>query len=156
MPPAYKKRKWSGMTGGANIPNKHIYLCSQCQKWHEGKKPVQCNACGHMEFIHFPSKAEAKRYGELCLEQMHGFITDLERQPRFPLHGVRFDPEGDGFGLIKDSIKKIGEYRGDFRYVRDGKTIVEDIKGGADTPLSAWKRKHTEAEYGITIDIVRR
>lgn len=150
---AYKpKRKFSGRTGGANIPNIHVYICDACKAWHNTTKPAQCIACGHMVFVHFPSKAEAKRWGELLLEQAHKYVSEVELQPRFPIHAVRFDPSIPG----KYSSTKIGEYRGDFRYIRDGKTIIEDVKGGADTPLSCWKRKHVEAEYNVKIKIIRR
>lgn len=145
-----RRRPWSGQTSGANIPSIRVYICESCQGWHQPKKPAQCGNCGSLAFIHFPSKAEAKRYGELMLEQKFGLIKRLELQPRFPLHGVLHDGEGCNARV------KIGEYRGDFRYRRKGKTIIEDVKGGADTPLSAWKRKHAEAEYGIKIEIVRR
>lgn len=151
-----KKRKWSGRTSGANIPNVSVYLCAKCQSWHDGKKPTQCRACGWMEFQFFHSKAEAKRYGELMLEQSYKFITALECQPRFNLHGVRFKRDGNKIGLEHDSITKIGAYVGDFSYIRDGQRIIEDVKGGADTDLSVWKRKHAEAEHGVKITIVRR
>ena len=145
------RRGFSGKTHGANIPNIRVYICASCQSWSNVAKPVQCRACGHMEFIHFPSKAEAKRYGELMLEQAHKFISDLTLQPRFPLHAFRIIAN-----KTPNYRTKIGEYRGDFQYVRDGKTVVEDVKGGADTTLSVWKRKHAEAEHGIKIEIVRR
>jgi len=143
-------KKWSGRTSGANIPNLRVYICASCQSWSNEAKPTQCRACGRMEFIHFHSKAEAKRYGELMLEQAHNFISDLELQPRFPLHA--FGPSSD----ILNDKHKIGAYVGDFSYMRDGQRIIEDVKGGADTDLSVWKRKHTEAEHGVKVIIVRR
>ncbi len=145
-------KRWRGFTSGANIPNARVYICAGCQAWHNEPKPVQCVSCGRMDFIHFPSKAEAKRYGELMLEQRAGLISDLKLQPRFPLHAF-----GPGSMIATNVISiKIGAYRGDFGYKRNGKIIIEDVKGGADTPLSAWKRKHAEAEHGIKINIVRR
>ena len=135
-------KRWSGRTSGANIPNKRVWICGGCTAPHEGKKPTQCRACGRMDFTHFHSKAELKRYGELSLELKVGLISDLELQPRFNLHAGEF--------------VKIGAYVGDFRYKRDGKIVVEDVKGGADTDLSHWKRRHAEAEHGVTIDVVRR
>ncbi len=165
-PPAQRRRKFSGRTSGANIPNVHVYICAVCQSWNNGKKPAQCNGCGSMAFIHFSSKAEAKRYGELKLEEFAGLISDIELQPRFPLNAYRWDMEKAG-GFGEGELIKIGAYVGDFRYVRysygprkdysrNGADVIEDVKGGADTPLSAWKRKHAEAQYGITIQIVKR
>ncbi len=145
-PPAQRRRKFSGRTSGANIPNIHVYICEGCQSWNNGKKPAQCDQCGSLAVIHFSSKAEAKRYGELMLEQRAGLISDLYLQPRFPLHA---------YDRILQPLL-IGAYVGDFRYIRCGVTVFEDVKGGADTPLSAWKRKHAEAQYGIKIQIVKR
>lgn len=112
-----------------------------------------------MDFIHFPSKAEAKRYGELMLEQKAGLISDLKLQPQYILHAAQINAvygRGCSTAIHAIPLVKIGAYRGDFGYKRDGKYIVEDVKGGADTPLSAWKRKHVEAEHGVKINIVRR
>ena len=92
--------------------------------------------------ITFDSKAEAKRYGELLLLQKAEEIVDLSMQPEFVLHvrGVR-----------------IGKCILDFKYVdyRLQKTVYEDVKG-FDNPLSKWKRKHVEAEYGIKVTILTR
>ncbi|MDD9905378.1 MAG: DUF1064 domain-containing protein [Rhodospirillaceae bacterium] len=143
-------KRW-GRTSGANIPNVRVYVCESCQTWNGAKKPAQCKACGHMNFIHFPSKAEARRYGELMLEQSRGLISDLKLQSRFPLHAAWQPPDG-----YQMQLHKIGEYRADFEYTRDGQRVIEDVKGAMDTPLSAWKRKHAEAEHGVTIQVVRR
>ncbi len=152
------KKRWGGVTSGANIPNVRVYICAGCQTWHNEPKPAQCISCGQMVFIHFPSKAEARRYGELMLEQRAGLISDLKLQPRFSLHAGKIVKSfGPGSMIATNVIPiKIGAYRGDFGYKRDGNNIIEDVKGGADTPLSAWKRKHAEAEHGVKINIVRR
>lgn len=90
--------------------------------------------------LRFDSKGEARRYTELNLLQQAGEIRDLRLQPSFELHAL-------GAPEIK-----IGEYRADFEYVECGteERVVEDYKG-MKTPLYRWKKKHTEAEYGITI-----
>jgi hypothetical protein len=92
--------------------------------------------------IRFPSKGEAKRWGELQLLQRAGQITELERQRRFKLNA-----EGG---------QKVGEYVADFCY-RERPTmkfVVEDYKG-FPTPLYLWKRRHFEAQYGVKITEVR-
>ena len=105
--------------------------------------------------ITFASKAEARRYSELKMLEKAGEIWDLELQPRFPLSVPSTT------GVLRHALKprgltKIGEYRGDFKYrdkTCDGSTqpyIVEDVKG-MKTPLYRWKKKHFEAQYGITI-----
>lgn len=84
----------------------------------------------------FDSKAEAARYEVLRLLEQQGEISELELQPRYPLHanGV-----------------KLGTYVADFRYREaDGTLVTEDVKG-VRTPLYTWKSKHLRAEYGITI-----
>ena len=106
----------------------------------------------------FPSKREAARYRELRLLEQAGEIWDLEVQPRFPLMA----PSTSGYlmravkALTQDGMFRIGEYRGDFKYRAPDVEpyVVEDVKGW-DTPLSKWKRKHTEAQYGIQIRIVK-
>ena len=85
----------------------------------------------------FASKREARRYGELRLMERAGNIGQLELQPVYVLHA----PGG----------QVIGKYVADFRYVdAGGDETVEDAKG-VRTPLYRWKKKHAEAEYGITI-----
>lgn len=87
--------------------------------------------------IRFASMAEAKRYAELLLLAKAGQVECLEIQPVYVLTvGERF----------------IGRYIADFRYydMRTGALCVEDVKG-VKTPLYRWKKKHVEAQYGITI-----
>lgn len=83
----------------------------------------------------FPSKAEARRYEQLKLLERNGRISNLELQPRYPL-------------LVNG--EKVGEYRGDFRYIEDGVTILEDTKG-MKTDVYKIKAKLVKAIYGITI-----
>lgn len=95
--------------------------------------------------IVFASKAEARRYGVLKLQQRLGMITDLELQPRFPLMvaGVEGDDAPDGM--------HVGVYVADFRYYkRDGELVVEDVKG-MPTPVYRLKKKLMAALYGVHI-----
>lgn len=64
-----------------------------------------------------------------------GLIHNLELQPKYPI-------------VIKG--KHCFNYIADFRYVQDGKTIVEDSKG-MRTSIYRLKRKCVIAEYGIEI-----
>jgi hypothetical protein len=91
----------------------------------------------------FPSKREAERYRVLVSLLAAGEITDLELQPRFPLHAR----SGQGVAHV------IGEYVADFRYRRKGLIVTEDAKG-MKLPLYLWKKKHTELQYGIRIEEV--
>ncbi|HJJ14164.1 MAG TPA: DUF1064 domain-containing protein [Clostridiaceae bacterium] len=85
----------------------------------------------------FDSKREGNRYKELKLLERAGEIKDLELQPRF---------------LLQDSFKKNGrtfrkiEYVADFKYIENGKTIVEDVKG-IQTDVFKLKHKIFEKVY---------
>jgi hypothetical protein len=86
----------------------------------------------------FPSKREAKRYGELRFQQdATGLIADLQTQ-------VRYRIEVNGV--------KVCDYVADFVY-RDlvtGETVVEDCKGFR-TDVYKLKAKLMKAVHGITI-----
>jgi len=90
-----------------------------------------------LDGFRFASKAEARRYSELLLLQRSGEISELELQPPFP--------------LVVNGVK-VGTYIADFRYrcKYTDPLIVEDVKG-IKTPLYRLKKKHVEAQYGITI-----
>ncbi len=91
--------------------------------------------------IKFHSIGEARRYETLKFWLRVGAISKLEFQPAY---------------ICLVGGIKIGKYVADFRYLNDlGEVIVEDFKG-FDTPLSKWKRKHVEAQYGIKIIIVKK
>lgn len=100
--------------------------------------------------LSFASKAEAKRYGELKLLEKAKQIHALAVQPRYGLYAGT------------DRRPLVGEYRADFVYCKcldevcNGRLIVvEDVKG-FKTPLYQWKKKHFEAQYGITITEITR
>lgn len=89
--------------------------------------------------VRFQSTAEARRYLKLKLLLKAGTITDLELQPRFPLH------------VTNDTGRvHVGTYVGDFSYREAGQRVIEDVKG-VRTAMYRLKRKMVEAEYGITI-----
>ena len=85
----------------------------------------------------FDSAKEAKRYKELKLLERAGKIRNLELQPHF---------------LLQDSFKKNGrtyrkiEYIADFKYIENGRTIVEDVKG-LQTDVFKIKHKLFEKIY---------
>ena len=85
--------------------------------------------------INFHSIRESMRYGELKMLQRMGEITELELQPKFP---------------IAVNEQKICTYIADFRYWKDGKAIIEDVKG-AKTALYSLKKKLVQAIYSIEI-----
>jgi hypothetical protein len=81
--------------------------------------------------IKFASAKEARRYGELKLLQMAGKISQLELQPRYKL-------------VIEES------YVADFRYLENGKTVIEDVKGFLTADYKR-KRKAMKIQHGVTI-----
>lgn len=92
----------------------------------------------------FASKAEARRYHELKMLEKAGEIEGLQLQPRYPLYA--FD------GKLGKAVK-IGAYVADFQYqfTKDPtKGVIEDVKG-MKTPMYRWKKRHFEAQYGISI-----
>lgn len=90
--------------------------------------------------VRFDSKGEAARYHTLVLMERAGQIANLARQVRIALITNR----PDGVTAL------IGHYVADFAYTEAGQPVLEDFKGH-DTPLSAWKRKHVEAQTGIPV-----
>ncbi len=96
--------------------------------------------------VTFHSKKEAKRYGELKLLEKAGEVRELQLQPVFPLM-----VPGRGHGGPYERVY-LGNYIADFRYRLGpkGLLVVEDVKG-FKTPLYRWKKKHVEAQYGISI-----
>ena len=87
----------------------------------------------------FHSKKEAMRWVVLRQMERNGEISDLERQPKFKLYAHRA-------GEYRECCK----YIADFRYRRNGQTIVEDVKG-MDTRLSKLKRTWLFLQEGIEV-----
>lgn len=81
------------------------------------------------------SRAEARRYQELRLEAQAGAITDLHVHPRYDLvvNGWR-----------------VGRYVADFDYRREGRLVVEDVKG-CRTEAYRLKRALMRALFNIEI-----
>jgi hypothetical protein len=110
-------RRLSGYDAGRVA--KPVWLCRGCSMWHN-EKPVQCANCGRLDFDHFHSTAEAKRWATLCLLERTGQISALERQVRLPL--VTIGPHG--------VPKEWATFVADFRYhdTLTNATVVEDVK----------------------------
>ena len=85
----------------------------------------------------FDSIAESRRYKELKLLERAGKIQSLELQPHFLLQEA-FKKNGRTFRKI--------EYIADFKYIENGKIIVEDVKG-IQTDVFKLKHKLFEKKY---------
>lgn len=96
--------------------------------------------------IRFDSKMEARRYVQLRDMQDAGIIQDLELQPEYEICPA-YRKNGKA---IRKSV-----YRADFRYVQDGKIVVEDVKG-METREFRLKKKLVEYKFPeVTITLVK-
>jgi len=87
--------------------------------------------------IKFDSLKEGRRYQELKIQAMAGFISDLKLQVEYFL----LDPfvyQGKKYRGIK--------YLADFEYIKDGIKITEDVKGKA-TKVYQIKKKLLLSRY---------
>lgn len=85
------------------------------------KEPKLHNEKTKLDGILFDSKKEAQRYAELVLLVKAGVISALERQKVFELVPAQFN----GAKLVERAVT----YKADFVYIKNGKTVVEDVKG---------------------------
>lgn len=95
--------------------------------------------------ITYDSKKEARRHEELMLLENTGQITNLERQVKYVLiPSQRID------GKVVE--REVG-YVADFRYTKDGKVVVEDVKSEITRkePKYIIKRKLMLYIHGIRV-----
>ena len=108
-------------------------------------KPVAPVAERTFDGIVFDSLAEVRRYGELRLRMAAGEIRDVRYHPRLPM-------------LINGQKIRRGYLELDFSYEEwvDGawRKQYEDVKGGADTHLAAYKRDVCEAINDVKIKVI--
>lgn len=101
-----------------------------------GRKPSKYrNVPITVDGIFFPSKREARRWGELKLQERAKYITDLARQVKYRL-------EVNG--------QLVAIYIADFEYRRNGVLVTEDSKG-VRTKDYIIKAKLMCAIHGITV-----
>lgn len=91
--------------------------------------------------ITFDSQAEARRYKALKLLERAGEIQSLELQPVYELV-----PSVTLYGRKRTAVR----YKADFRYINNGQTVVEDVKG-MRTPVYNLKRHLMKAVHNIEI-----
>jgi Protein of unknown function (DUF1064) len=135
-----KMRRASGVDIARIAVN--VYVCRGCgAPCAPGQKPLQCVACGRLDFQKFDSMGEQQRFAELKLLERAGHISNLETQVRFPLMAYH-----------NKLPVRVGHYVADFVYLRDGNQVIEDFKG-AITDLASWKLRHMTAQ-GMPVKIV--
>ena len=84
----------------------------------------------------FDSQLERRRWVELKIMHSGGLIRNLSRQYVFQL-------------VVGNHL--ICKYVADHMYERDGKRVVEDVKGGVKTAVYQLKKKLMKALYGVDI-----
>jgi hypothetical protein len=96
--------------------------------------------------------------------QHRAFTRSKYHAKKVKCDGITFDSKREYLHYLvlrdrqkRDGIKrKIGAYELDFRFwdALKRERRYQDVKGYA-VPLSMWKIKHVQAEYGITVEIVK-
>lgn len=104
--------------------------------------------------ITFDSGAEAERYLYLWNCVRKGTIKNLRRQVEYELIPKQKLPEPELRGNRREIHLKSCKYKADFVYERDGKTIVEDVKGYRTANFEI-KRKLMLWVHGIQVKVVR-
>lgn len=97
-----------------------------------------------MDGITFDSKSEAARWPVLLEEQRQGLIQNLERQKTIA-------------AVINGKI--VFRYKCDFRYIRGGRRVVEDVKSSFTRTLPEYrlKMKTLRALYNLEIvEIIKK
>lgn len=91
--------------------------------------------------ITFDSKREGERYRQLSMLESAGKIQYLTLQPVYELAPAV---------TIQGKKKQALRYVADFRYIENGKTVVEDVKG-MKTDIYIIKRHLMKHLHGIDI-----
>ena len=109
--------------------------------------------------IKFDSKRERDRYMVLKDAERRGVISELKCQPKFTLIPAQYHEEEKQLKTKVKMVKKCDflaiTYTGDFQYVKDGKTIVEDVKGMV-TPEYKLKEKMMAYFHHIIIRRIKK
>lgn len=97
--------------------------------------------------VKFDSRAEARRWGHLCMQLRAGEITELRRQVAYELvPAVKFADAS----RVKPAIR----YVADFVYMEKGVEVIEDVKGVLTTEFKL-KRHLMKALLGLEVRLVK-
>jgi len=126
-----------------------VWVCKACGLYHDKTvlglkaKPTGCLQCDENDFYYFASRAEAKRFAELRLQERSGLITKLHTQVSYP--------------VVINSFQ-VTKYIADFVYLKNGQRIIEDVKGDIKflTDVFKLKKKLIEAIYNVEILLIER
>lgn len=100
--------------------------------------------------IEFDSKVEHDRYLELLVMEKTGVISELECHPEWEIIPKQKIPGHRAF--------LPAHYTADFKYIRDGKQVVEDVKSTYTREDQAYilRRKLMYLVHGIYVEEVVR
>lgn len=101
----------------------------------------------------FDSTSEMRRWYELQKMEKEGEISNLRRQVKFVLIPSQRVTTADGIVTEREC-----SYIADFVYEKDGRTVVEDVKGntkGIAYQYYVIKRKLMLERYGIAVREIR-
>ena len=98
-----------------------------------------------LDGITFDSKAEARRYAQLKIQEMAGEITELTLQPVYELAPAV---------VIEGRKRPAIRYKADFEYMRGSHIVIEDVKGVA-TPVYRIKRHLMMWVLGLEITEIK-
>lgn len=87
------------------------------------------------------SKVEIKRYNELLLMEKLGQITNLIKQPQFILQ--------EGFRYKNERAYPQMKYTADFQYLKDGITIIEEVKSTYTAKIADYRLRSRIFKYQI-------
>ncbi|WKL16571.1 DUF1064 domain-containing protein [Comamonas testosteroni] len=97
--------------------------------------------------VKFDSRAEARRWGHLCMQLRAGEISELRRQVAYELvPAVKYSDAS----RVKPAIR----YVADFVYMEEGAEVIEDVKGVL-TPEFKLKRHLMKALLGLEVRLVK-
>ncbi|MEG1684567.1 MAG: DUF1064 domain-containing protein [Bacteroides sp.] len=110
------------------------------------------------EFGTFDSKKEHKRFLELQAMQDKSEISSLQRQVKYELIPAQYETTTKQLKTKTKEVQKLKEhainYYADFQYVKNGETVVEDVKASKFFMDGVYKIKKKLMLYvhGITIN----
>lgn len=140
--------------------------CRKCRvlvaKAEHAQRMADWHTPGHPEFDcdgtvqEFDSKLEAETWHTLCQALDGGYLTEVRRQVKYPIHcGGTYVGSYIADFVIVQRQSRGGEVAPVTRII-DNKGIRHDRSGrkvSIDTPLARFKRKCVEAEYGVTVEL---
>jgi len=108
------------------------------------KPPKYRNEKCEVDGIKFDSRREAVRWMTLRGQEAQGLIADLKRQVCFDLAPAV---------VIAGRKRPVLRYMADFVYQRDGKQVIEDVKGVITEGYRI--KRHLMAAQGLTITEIK-